>query len=284
MPVSKFAREKVVELSGGMCELLHDTPVEGSVIMHKDHAGMGGMPEGADCNDPDVLMYGCIHCHDTIDGRLKENHPIVVEFSRSRGVLEMVDEERRKISHDRIFFHQWPVWREAVGRYPLLVDAIRRRNEGAFDLAKELAFFSEKGSELFRVCPEVKQMPTATFWTFVSLIGMTSSAAKELIPIGKWVNSEGMESARGIDMDALDALRQAPEEDVPRLIGLTARLPEFFAEVDKVTAKKHGRRTNYMTHNEETGEVEDLGLLDVEPDVADTFGLIKGRFISGREA
>jgi len=284
MPVSALARAAVIEASGGMCELFHDVPVEGSMIVHSIHQGQGGMPEDAACNQPEKLLYGCKACHDLIDGRLREVHPIVAEFNRSEGVLEIVNEERRAMPHDQIFFHQWPVWREAVGRYPRLVDAIRRRNEGAFDLAKELAFFSEKGSELFRVCPEISQMPTATFWTFVSLLGMTSSLAKELIPIGKWVNSEGMESARGIDMDALDALRQAPEEDVPRLIGLTARLPEFFAEVDKVTAKKHGRRTNYMTHNEETGEVEDLGLLDVEPDVADTFGLIKGRFISGREA
>jgi len=282
MPVSADARKKVIEASGGMCELFHDVPTEGSMIVHSHHAGIGGMPEGADCNDPDVLLWGCKSCHDRLDGRLRGTQPIIGAFSRNTGVLEMLDEERRRMSHDQIFFHQWPVWRNAVDEYPLLVDALRRRNEAEFDLAKALAFFkpTKKGPELFRVCPEVKQMQHATFWTFISLLGMTSATAKELMPVGAWLNEEKMESVRGVDLDAIDAIRKVPEEDVERLLGLTSRPPLFWSEVAALS-DKHGRRTHYMTHNTETGELEDLGLLAIEPDVAEAFALIKGCIVKG---
>jgi len=283
MPVSADARKKVIEASGGFCELFHDVPTEGSMIVHSHHAGIGGMPEDADCNDPDVLLWGCKSCHDRLDGRLNHNQPLIVEFSRSAGVLQLVDEERRHIPHKHIFFNQWPVWKHAIERYPVLVDSIRRRNEAEFDLAKALAYFkpTKKGPELFRVCPEVKQMQHATFWTFISLLGMTSATAKELMPVGAWLNEEGMESVRGVDLDAIDAIRKVPEEDVERLLGLTSRPPLFWSEVAALSENKHGRRTHYMTHNTETGELEDLGLLAIEPDVAEAFALIRGCYVKG---
>ena len=281
MPVSADARKKVIEASGGMCELFHDGPVEGSVIMHKDHAGIGGMPEGADCNDPDVLLYGCPQCHDRLDGRSGHNQPLIVEFSRSAGVLELVDEERRKIPHDQIFFHQWPTWRDAVEEYPLLADAIRRRNEAEFDLAKSIAHFrpSKKTPELFRVCPAVKQLQHADFRTFLSLIGMTFSEATELFPIGDWLNDGGMDSVRGLDINAIDALRQAPDEEVERLLGLTATLPKFYDEVDKVRVKKSGKRSHYWQWDEKTGKPTDLGLHHITPDIAEAFLLFKGNLV-----
>jgi len=284
MSVSNATRQAVIKASGGMCELFHECPVEGSMIVHSTHQGSGGMPEDAECNQPDKLLYGCKECHDRLDGRLTHNQPLIVEFSRDAGVLEMVDEERRKIPHEQIFFHQWPKWRAAVEEYPLLVDALRRRNEAEFDLAKSIAHFrpSKKAPELFRVCPEVAQFGVkASFRTFLKLIGMTYSNARELFPIGAWLNAEEMDSVRGLDINAIDAIRQIPEEEVERLLGLTAELPAFWDEVDKLRAKKTGRRNNYMTYNEATGELEDLGLLKVEPDVEDAFALIKGRYVRG---
>jgi len=286
MPVSADARKKVIEASGGMCELFHDIPVEGSMIVHSHHAGIGGMPEDAECNDPDVLLWGCKACHDRLDGRSGHNQPLIVEFSRSAGVLELVDEERRKISHDQIFFHQWPAWRAAVDEYPLLVDALRRRNEAEFDLAKSIAHFrpSKKAPELFRVCPAVTQLQHADFRTFLSLIGMTFSEATELFPIGDWLNDGGMDSVRGLDLNAIDALRQAPEEEVTRLLGLTATLPKFYDEVDKVRVKKSGKRSHYWQWDEKTGKPTDLGLHHVTPDVAEAFMLFKGNVVGKKEA
>jgi len=283
MPVSADARKKVIESSGGMCELFHDTPVEGSMIVHTQHQGQGGASPDADCNDPDVLLWGCRECHDRLDGRSGRNQPLIVEFSRSAGVLQLVDEERRHIAHNRIFFNQWPVWKHAIETYPVLVDSIRRRNEAEFDLAKALAYFkpTKRGPELWRVCPETKQMRLATFWTFVSLLGMTSATAKELMPVGAWLNDEDMESVRGVDMDAIDAIRKVPPEDVERLLGLTSKPPLFWSEVAALSENKHGKRTHYMMHNAETGELEDLGLLSVEPDVAEAFALIRGCIVKG---
>ena len=284
MPVSKAAREKVIKESCGYCELFHDVPIEGSMIVHSHHAGIGGMPEDADCNDPDVLLWGCKSCHDRLDGRSGRNQPLIVEFSRNAGVLEMVDEERRKISHDQIFFHQWPKWRSAVEEYPLLVDALRRRNEAEFDLAKSIAHFrpSKKTPELFRVCPEVAQFGAkASFRTFLTLIGLPFSEALGLFPIGDWLNSEEMDSVRGLDINAIDALRKIPEDDVERLMGLTAKLPEFWAEVDKVRTKRKTNRAHYWQLDEETGKTKYLGFLQVTPDVAEAFALIKGRYVRG---
>ena len=65
------------------------------------------------------------------------------------------------------------------------------------------------------------------------------------------------------------------------LAGLNPRLPEFWKAIEKLNPNKHGRRTHYLSHNEATGELEDLGLLAIEPDVADAFCLIKGRIVRG---
>jgi len=283
MPVSAEAREAVIKASGGYCEMFHETPVEGSMIVHTYHQGIGGASEDAECNDPDKLLYGCKQCHDLVDGRSKHAKLVIARFSRRERLLDIMDIERRPIPHEKIFFHQWPVWKSAIDEYPQLVDAIRRRNEAAFDLAVLLSRFKpkKKGPELFRVCPEVKQMNNATFWTFVSLLGMTSATAKELIPVGKWIDEEMLGSIRGLDIDAIDALRKVPEEEVERLMGLTSRPPLFWAEIDALTSSKHGRRSHYLAHNPETGELEDLGLLSVEPDVAEAFCLIKGRIVKG---
>ena len=266
--------------------MFHNSPVEGNQIVHYRHQGMGGAIEEAECNDPNVLLYGCSACHDLVDGRAEHMPCSIAEFSRKDSVLvimEYGDSGYRRMAEDRIFFHQWPVWKDAVAEYPQLVDALRRRNEAEFDLAKSLAHFrpKKKAPELFRVCPEVKQMKKATFFTFLSLIGMTASDARELMPVGDWLNEADMDSVRGVSMDAIDALRKTPEEDVARLMGLTARLPLFWAEVDKLTAEKHGKRSHYLSHDPGTGELEDLGLLAVEPDVAEAFALIKGRIVKG---
>jgi len=287
MSVSAEARAEVIKRSGGYCELYHEEPTPGNQIVHTSHQGMGGAAEDAECNDPNVLLYGCQRCHDLTDGRLKSAPNKFVKVDLANGVLEIMgmdDEGYRPIPHDQIFFHLKPQWDEALQRYPKLVDAIRRRNEAAFDVAKALAPFrpTKKGPKLFRISPEIREMGRkATFWTFVSLLGMTTAAAKELMPIGDWLNEEGMESVRGLDMDAIDALRKVPEEEVERLMGLTAKLPLFWEEIGKLSEDKHGRRAHYLAHNEETGKLEDLGLLAVPPDVEEAFALIKGKIISG---
>ena len=287
MPVSKEARQAVIDASGGYCEIFHEFPTEGSMIVHSHHQGHGGMPEDAECNDPNVLLYGCFACHDLVDGRSKHAPLVIARFDRKEHLLDIMDIERRPIPHERIFFHQWPIWEAAIAEYPQLVDALRRRNEAEFDLAKSLSHFrpTKKGPELFRVCPEVKEFGVkANFRTFLKLIGMTFSEATELFPIGDWLNAEDMSSARGIDINAIDALRQAPEEEVERLMGLTATLPKFYDEVDKVRMKKSGRRSHYWQWDEATGNAVDLGLHVVTPDIEEAFLLFKGNMVARGEA
>ncbi|MFA5054069.1 MAG: hypothetical protein WC565_08415 [Parcubacteria group bacterium] len=279
MPVSDKTREAVRQAAHDWCEFFHDVPVEGSLVAHYAHQGMGGAPDDSAYNDPENLLWSCPACHDLVDGRSEHAPWKIVRFSRKDRELEIVDAERRKIDHSRIFFHNRDVWLDAGERYPQLADAVRRRNEAALDVAKLLAYFrpSKKGPQLFRVCPEVKQMDKADFWTFVSLLGMTSSAAKELIPVGKWANEIGMEdSMRGIDIDALDALRGAEEDELPDLMELARAKPAaFWAEVDKRTRERHGRRAHYLQVTPD-GFVKDLGLHTADPDTEEAFALIKG--------
>jgi len=282
--VSPAARKEVIERSHGWCELFCVLPTPGNQIVHSSHQGMGGAVSDADCNQARYLPYGCQACHDRLHG---PGMPWkIVEIDLDEGILEIVDAGAHKVGHDRIFFHLWPMWRDAIEEYPLLVDAVRRQNEAAFDVAKHLAPFkpTKKGPELFRVCPEIKEFGVkATYWTFVSLLGMTSAKAKELMPVGEWINEEGMGSVRGVDMDAIDALRTAPEEEVERLMGLTAKPVKFWKAIEDMSQNKHGRRAHYLKHNKKTGKLEDLGLLKVEPDVAEVFRLIKGRIVRGGE-
>jgi len=202
-----------------------------------------------------------------------------VRFSRSAGELEIVDDERRKVDHARIFFHNRALWDEAMDRYPELVDALRRRNEAEYDLAKLLAFFKpeKKGPELFRVCPEVKEIGHADFRTFVSLLGMTWSAAKELIPIGKWAETQQLdEMMRGVDIDALDALRRVPQEDALDFLGLAQGNPsEFWEAVDRMRKRRHGKRAHYLQLTDD-GQLQDIGLHEADPDIEDAFALVKG--------
>jgi len=279
MPVSDKARKAVIEASGGLCELFHETPVDGTMIVHYHHAGMGGSKEDSEYNDPNVLLYGCQKCHDLVDGRLEHAPWKIVRFDRAAGELEIVDVEMRVIDHSRIFFHNRAIWMEAAKRYPKLTDALRRRNEAEFDLAKELAFFkpTKKQPELFRVCPEVRQTDRADFRTFVSLLGMTWTAAKELIPVGEWVGESDMDGLmRGVDIDALDALRNTPEEEMADMLELARAKPaEFWDTVDKKTKARHGKRAHYCQVTPD-GFVKDIGLHEGDPDTEEAFGLIKG--------
>ena len=139
------------------------------------------------------------------------------------------------------------------------------------------------------MCPEVKQFgQKADFKTFLKLIGMTFSEAIGLFPIGDWLNSEGMDSVRGLDINAIDALRQMPDSVVERLIGLTAELPKFWDEVDKVRTKRKRNRAHYWQLDEQTGKTKYLGYLQIAPDVAEAFALIKGNYVQhgegGKEA
>jgi hypothetical protein len=279
MPVSDKARKSVIEASGGWCELFHETPVDGTMIVHYSHQGMGGSKEDSEYNDPNVLLWGCKQCHDLADGRLEDTPWKIVSFDRAARELEIVDGERRKIDHSRIFFHSRAVWMEAQERYPRTVDAVRRMNEAAFDLARELAFFepAKRKPELFRVCPEVRQMDGADFWTFISLLGMTRSKAKGLIPVGKWAEENEMEELmRGVDVDALDALRNTPEDEMADMLELARAKPaEFWDRVDNATKARHGKRAHYCQVTPD-GWIKDIGLHEGDPDTEEAFGLIKG--------
>ncbi|MFA5053563.1 MAG: hypothetical protein WC565_05875 [Parcubacteria group bacterium] len=279
MPVSDKARKAVIEASGGWCELFHEAPVDGTMIVHYQHQGMGGSEEDSEYNDPNVLLWGCRECHDLVDGRLQHAPWKIVRFDRAAGELEIVDMEMRKVDHSRIFFHNRAVWMEAAKRYPQVVDAVRRMNEAAFDLARELAFFEpgKKKPELFRVCPEVRQMDKSDFWTFISLLGMTRSKAKELIPVGKWASENEMEGLmRGVDPDALDALRKTPDEELPDMLELARAKPaEFWDKVDRQTKARHGNRAHYCQVTPD-GYVKDIGLHATDPELDEAFGLIKG--------
>lgn len=280
--VSHRARNEVFLRAHKFCELFHDEPVLGDQIAHTTHQGAGGAAEEAECNDPNVLLWSCSECHARLHGPGMPWR--VVEIDLDEGILEIIDDQGRKVPHEDIFFHQRQPWFDAMERYPELTDAVRRRNEAAFDVAKHLAFFKpkKKGPTLYKICTEIQQMKGSDFGTFVSLLGMTASTAKELMPIGKWLNSEDMSSVRGIDIDALDALRQAPEEEVERLMGLTAKPVEFWEAVDAVTSKKHGRRAHYLQVTPE-GEIVDIGLHAAAPDVAEAFGLLKGHIVKRNE-
>ena len=281
MSVSDKAREAVKKAAHGLCEFFHETPVEGAVVAHYVHAGMGGKPVDSERNDPSNLLWACPECHDLVDGRLERAPWKIVRFDREAGVLEIVDGEMRKVDHSRIFFHNRERWIEALERYPRAQDALRRRNEAEYDLAKELAFFQpQRGQpELFRVCPNVKQFDpeSVTFRTFVSMLGMTWSAANELIPIGKWANEQELdEMARGTDVDALDALRTMPEEEMVDMLGMAQGKPaEFWAEVDKRRKRRKGKRAHYLQLTDE-GRLEDIGLHETDPDVEEAFALVKG--------
>jgi len=312
MPVSADARKKVIEASGGFCELFHDVPIEGSMIVHKDHAGIGGMPEDAECNDPDVLLWGCKACHDRLDGRSGHNQPLIVAFSRNAGILEMVDEERRKIPRERIFFHMYRYWVEAAKKYPSLVDKIRQRNELNFDISGLLSWFAPKPGFpcVHCVCPELapargseRLTPLADFKRLYPHLGMTQSSGDELRMVGEWMRDEGItaDAARGVDKDMLDALRSimdkvrkeakesgiddcdaAASQEIARVLAMSPRPADLWDEIDRIRAGKSNLRNWVIGRpGQEPGDTYVPVKSKDKPDIADDEVLIRGTIIIG---
>ena len=142
MPVSHEARQAVIAASGGYCEIFHEVPTEGTMIVHSVHQGSGGMPEDAECNDPNVLLWGCKECHDLVDGRSKHAPMVIARFDRSERLLDIMDIERRPIPHEQIFYHQWPIWKAAIAEYPPLGESAHCQMEDSMN--DVLAMLSEE--------------------------------------------------------------------------------------------------------------------------------------------
>ena len=282
MPVSKEARKFVENRARGCCEIYHEAPFPGDQIVHTiEHQGMGGASEDAEMNDPNVLLYGCAECHRKFHGTGAVHS--IVKIDLKAGILEIVDDSMHKVDHSRIFFHNSAKWNEAHDRYPKLVEAVRKMNEASWDVAEALAWFApeKKKPELMRVCPEVHAgMARDKAWgVFLAILGMTRGKAAGLSKIGKWGTNEGLgEMLRGVDLDALDALKNSDEKDLIDLLGLAKGKPaDFWAEIDKRRSKN--RRAKEWLFDKPDGTIVRTHAYD-PPHVDEKAFLISGRIVS----
>jgi len=111
MPVSDQTRKQVTERTEGACAFFHrHAYTEGVHLVHSDHQGMGGMPEDAECNQPEKLNLGCPLCHPQklhLDG-----FKIVAcdmahtdEDGRPAPILEVEDRDGVRVPHDQLYVH-----------------------------------------------------------------------------------------------------------------------------------------------------------------------------------
>jgi len=284
MPVSKEVREQVKQAAMGYCELFHEYPVFGTQIVHVRHQGQGGASEDSELNQPDNLLWGCQKCHDLVDGRLENAPWKIVKFDRGNRILEIVDGERRKIPHEKIFFHQFPIWKEAQEKYPKLVDRIVQWNALGAEVAELLAWFApdKKKPRLFRVCPELEGgenlSPREDFRRWFAHLGLTASKGNELTKIGKWIRENALSGAvKGVDLDALDALRRANEEEIEELLGMARGRPaDFWDAIDRMRSGKK-RKRHWVVANED-GELEVWHTVD-KPEVGENEALVRGTIV-----
>jgi len=284
MPVSKEVREQVKQAAGGFCELFHEYPVPGNQIVHVHHQGMGGAEDESELNQPNNLLWGCQKCHDLVDGRLKNAPYKIVRFDRSKRELEILDIEQRRISHDRIFFHQWDKWKEAHEKYPELANKITQWNALGAEVAELLAWFAptKKGPRLFRITPELEGgehlTPKEDFRRWFAHLGLTASKANELTRIGKWIREHALSGVvRGIDLDALDALRRADDESLEELLGLARGRPaDFWDAIDQIRRGKK-RKRNWVVATED-GTLETWRSVD-RPEVGENEAVIRGTIV-----
>ena len=255
--VSDKARRAVEKRSHGWCELFCILPTPGNQIVHPSgkghpgHQGMGGAASDAECNDPNVLLWGFQRCHDRLHG---PGTPwAIAKIDLGAGVLEIVDDERRAVPHERIFFHMRPWWLEALAKYPDLTTKLGQWNALGYEVAELLGFFApERGKPpLWNVCEEFEPNPNLRPWDefrrFAPCVGMPGSKAVEMARIGQWGVEDGIGPIlSGADLDALDALRSlAKKLDATEFVELAelakANPRKFFDEIDKVRAGKRRR-------------------------------------------
>jgi hypothetical protein len=112
MAVSDAVRERVKARAAGSCQLFHRSPVyDNCGIVHWKHQGFGGRLADSWENDPKNLLWGCRACHDKLHGlgtpwKIARMDPDAVdEVGLPAPVLDVVDEERRAVSHDQIWLH-----------------------------------------------------------------------------------------------------------------------------------------------------------------------------------
>ncbi len=253
--VSDEARAKVKARARGYCQLFHEIPVLGNQIVHPTgkghpgHQGIGGAASDAECNDPRYLLWGCQACQD-----LTHSEYTMARIDLDAGVLEFVDYEQRKVPHERIFFHNQQRWWDAFAKYPRLSEAIRTFNEAGLRVAELLAWFApgEGKPPLQYVCEELRQnsdgsemealTPLQDFQRLYSYLGMTKPRGNKLRKVGQWVVEEKLGGVvRGVDLDALDALRSLPAEAQAELLGLWEKPADFWDGVDKARSKKRRR-------------------------------------------
>lgn len=111
MPVSPEVRAQVTERTEGACAFFHrHAYTDGTHMVHSDHQGMGGMPEDADCNQPEKLNLGCPLCHP--QKLHAEGYKIVaidMEHTDEDGhpdpILEVEDRDGVRVSHDQLYVH-----------------------------------------------------------------------------------------------------------------------------------------------------------------------------------
>jgi hypothetical protein len=115
MPVSQEAREAVKARCDSACCLFHRSPVyDGCEIVHFRHQGFGGRLADSWENDPKNLIWACRSCHDKLHGlgtpwkivHMDPDH--VDEEGKPDPILDVVDSEMRKVSHDKIWLHLYP--------------------------------------------------------------------------------------------------------------------------------------------------------------------------------
>ena len=224
----------------------------------------------------------------------------------------MVDEERRRIPHEKIFFHMWRYWLEAMEKYPELTDKIRQRNELNFDISGLLSWFAPKPGFpcVHCVCPELapareseRLTPLADFKRIYPHLGMTQASGDELRMVGDWVRDEGITAtvARGIDKDMLDALRSvmdkvrkeakkagiedyeaAASQEIARILAMSPRPSDLWDEIDKIRAGKSNQRNWVIGRpGQEPGDTYVPVKSKDKPEIADDEVLIRGTIVDG---
>jgi len=289
--VSDEVRAEVKARAHGWCELFCQFPTPGNQIVHPTgkghpgHQGIGGAASNAECNQARYLLWGCQRCQD-----LTHSEYTMARIDLDAGVLEFVDYERRKVPHERIFFHMRPYWLEAMKRYPDLTQAIVTFNAAGLRVAELLAWFApDKGKPpLHYVCEELRQTsngsemdaltPVQDFQRLYSYLGMTRARGEELRKLGQWIEEEKLaDVVRGVDLDALDALRSLPQEEQVELLGLWERPADFWDAVDKARLKK--RKRSFVVE-ELDGSLRQVKSIE-KPELLEGEALMRGTVVVG---
>lgn len=228
MTVSKHNRELVMKWAKNECIFFHRKPVLATEISHKDHQGIGGLPETHWKNQPPNLGASCAECHDKFSG--PGGVYVWEEFDRGANVMVIRAPSGEVVPEKDLWFFNRVRWAETLNRFNGYTACVAALREKAWEAAKDLLWLKEEG--LLAALGGGDDLTFGDYLDVAASQGVASNEAKRAVRLAAFLSGrseKARETLRRVDLVVADRLRQLSEEELIEVAGWFADLPPAVA-------------------------------------------------------